>query len=230
MVCQNLASRAMNGYSRVMPEADQTSNVRPPAPLGARRKQVAKEFVAREIEEAAIGLFAERGYENVTAADIAEAIGVSRRTFFRYFASKDHLLHAHALRLHARVIRALERRPSDESAVTALCNAFLDTADVGEDERESMRRRNRVLRECQGQSGWATLSPEMAAKLTGLVAVRMGGDPDTDLRPRLLVATIWAAVDAATAHWLATAESGPLTVPINFAFEKLLAGLNTFDR
>lgn len=185
--------------------------------------------MAREIEEAAIRLFAERGYENVTAADIAEAIGVSRRTFFRYFASKDHVLHAHALRLHARVIRALQRRPSDESAATALCNAFLDTADVAEDERERMRLRNRVLRECQGQSGWATLSPEMAATLSELVAGRMGLDPNTDLRPKLLVAAIWAAADAATAHWTTTADDGPLTVPIRYAFDKLLAGLTSID-
>jgi AcrR family transcriptional regulator len=210
-----------------MPAAGPARDQEPPAPIGARRTKFAREFVAREIEEAAIALFAERGYENVTAADVAEAIGVSRRTFFRYFASKDHVLHAHALRLHARVIRALERRPSDESAATALCNAFLDTADVGEDERESMRLRNRVLRECQGQSGWATLSPEMAAGLSELVAVRMGLDPDSDLRPKLLVAAIWAAADAAAAHWVAIASEQPLTTTMRYAFNQLLTGLST---
>jgi AcrR family transcriptional regulator len=193
----------------------------PDAPIAVRRKQFAKEFVAREIEEAAIRLFAARGYENVTAAEIAEAMGLSRRTFFRYFANKEQVLQAHAVRLHTRVIRALERRPAGESAAAALRNAFLDTADVGEDERESMRLRNRVLREYQGQSGWLTLAPETAARLTDLVAARMGLDPDTDIRPRLLVTTTWAAADAASEHWVATEDGEPLTVSMRYAFDQL---------
>jgi AcrR family transcriptional regulator len=136
-----------------MPAASRSREVQPRATIAARRKEFAKKFVAREIEEAAIGLFAERGYENVTVADIADAIGVSRRTFFRYFASKDEVLRAHAVRLHTRVVRALERRPHNEPGAAALCNAFLYTADVSPEERESMLRRNRVLRECQGQAG-----------------------------------------------------------------------------
>lgn len=201
----------------------------PQPPIGARRKEVAKKFVAREIEETAIKLFADRGYDNVTVADIAEAMGVSRRTFFRYFASKDQVLQAHAVRLQTRVVRALERRPSDEGAAAALCGAFLDTADVGQSERESMLLRNRVLREYHGQVGWAMMSPEIACKLTELVAIRMGVDAATDLRPRLVVATTWAAVDAATAYWLANPDDEPLTARMRYAFDQLRNGLSKND-
>lgn len=196
-----------------------------PASIGVRRAQFAKEFVAREIENTAISLFAERGYENVTAADIAEAMGLSRRTFFRYFASKDQVLQAHAKRLHTRVIRALERRPPDESGTEALCNAFLDTANVSDDERESMRVRNRVLRDYQAQSGWVVLSPEVAGQLTELVAARMGLDPNANVLPRLIVTTIWAAADAATAYWVASGDNQPLTTTLRFAFDQLQRGL-----
>ena len=200
------------------------------APIGARRKQFAKEFVAREIEEVAITLFAERGYENVTAADIAEAMGVSRRTFFRYFASKDQILQAHAVRLQARVIRAFERRPSDEPAAVALCNAFLDTADVAQGERESMQLRNRVLRDYQEQSGWVAMSPEIARELAELVAARMKLDANTDVRPRLIVTAIWTAADTATAHWVATGDDQPLTTAMRFAFDHILNGLSAADK
>lgn len=213
-----------------MPAAIPERGEEPAAPISARRKQFAKEFVAREIEEAAIRLFAERGYENVTAADIAEAIGVSRRTFFRYFASKDQVLQAHAMRLQARVVRALERRPADEAAAVALCNAFLDTADVGGDDRESMLLRNRILRDYQEHSGWAVMSSEIAGELTDLVAARMGVDPNTDMLPGLLVATIWAATDTATGHWLTTADDKPLTTSMRYAFDQLLSGLNALDK
>lgn len=53
------------------------------------RKQ---EFVRGEIWSAAIDLFAHQGFDDTTVDEIAERAGVSRRTFFRYFASKDELM------------------------------------------------------------------------------------------------------------------------------------------
>jgi AcrR family transcriptional regulator len=213
-----------------MAAANPLSEEEPRTTIATRRREFTKEFVAREIEEAAIRLFAERGYDNVNVVDIAESIGVSRRTFFRYFASKDQVLQAHAGRLHARVLRAFERRPAEEPAANALCNAFLDTADIGADERESMLRRNRVLREYQGQAGWAMMSADMAAKLAGLVATRMGVDAETDLRPQLVVGAIWAAADAAAAHWVNNPDDEPLTATMRYAFDRLLEGLGTLDQ
>jgi AcrR family transcriptional regulator len=63
-----------------------------PAKLKARKQQ----FMREEIWDAAIDLFAENGFEQTTVDDIAEAAGVSRRSFFRYFSSKSDLM-AHGL-------------------------------------------------------------------------------------------------------------------------------------
>lgn len=188
-----------------------------------------REFVAREIEEAAIRVFAQNGYENVTVADIAEAAGVARRTVFRYFPSKDHILRAHSERLQIRVVRALVSRPSDESAVQALCNAVLDTAEVGPDERASMLLRNRVLRQHPSGVGSATMTPEIEGKLVELVAARMGLAGWEDLRPRLVVAIVWAAADAASAHWAAVANDEPLKPVLAAAFDTVLAGLDALN-
>jgi AcrR family transcriptional regulator len=53
------------------------------------RKQ---QLVRNAIYDAAIDLFAEKGFDETTVEEVAQAAGVSRRSFFRYFASKDDLL------------------------------------------------------------------------------------------------------------------------------------------
>jgi TetR/AcrR family transcriptional regulator, regulator of mycofactocin system len=57
-------------------------------PLHARKQ----DFVRNAIWEVAVDLFADKGFTQTTVEDIARAAGVSRRTFFRYFSSKDDLM------------------------------------------------------------------------------------------------------------------------------------------
>lgn len=58
-------------------------------------RELKKSRTRRELADAAIRLFAERGFSNVTMADVALEAGVSRRTAFRYFPSKDDLVMQH---------------------------------------------------------------------------------------------------------------------------------------
>src|SRR2546427_8399298 len=134
-----------------------------------------REFMASEIERAAIRVFVDRGYESVTVADLAAAAGVSRRTFFRYFASKDDVLWAQSDRLQARVLAALQRRPSTEPPVEAVCNAFLDTAVFRPEEAEWVAQRNRILADLNTRTG-VPMTPHVVAQVTELVAARMGAD------------------------------------------------------
>src|SRR5258706_7014888 len=64
--------------------------------MGARRGRSAegRAEVRRELVAAAVTQFTDRGYEETTVDDIAAAAGVGRRTFFRYFRSKEDAISA----------------------------------------------------------------------------------------------------------------------------------------
>lgn len=76
--------------------------------------------VSNELVDAAQALFAEKGYEQVTIDEIAEATGISRRSFFRYFASKDELVLGRFDQQGEQYVDALNARPLDEPLWVAL--------------------------------------------------------------------------------------------------------------
>src|SRR5579863_6613770 len=74
--------------------------------------------------QAAFELFAERGFEQVTVAEIAERAGLTERTFFRYFADKREVLFAGTEAFAETVVRALGAAPTSLSALGAVNSAL----------------------------------------------------------------------------------------------------------
>jgi AcrR family transcriptional regulator len=92
------------------------------------KREVDAQAIRREvILRAALELFAERGYKETTATQIAERAGISRRLFFYYFPSKDDILFAvndRALALLRGAVRAQPPELSDLEAVAAAWKTF----------------------------------------------------------------------------------------------------------
>jgi len=87
-----------------------------------------KDQTRRALREGAARLFAERGFAGTTVEDIAAQANVSKRTFFRYFDSKEDLLLPDLSEVFAHVEAALAARPPAEDPLTAVCAALLDAA------------------------------------------------------------------------------------------------------
>ena len=109
--------------------------------MGLRERK--KEKTARAIEDAALRLFAERGYQATTIADIAEAAEISPRTFFSYFPSKESVLFGDFDQTVRRPRRAPRRPRRAASLLDAIRAWIVDIveADGLPDERERRLRR-----------------------------------------------------------------------------------------
>jgi AcrR family transcriptional regulator len=72
------------------------------------------------LEQAAMELFSERGFQETTVAEIAERAGLTERTFFRHFADKREVLFSGGSVLEEEIISALDRTPKSLSAIDAV--------------------------------------------------------------------------------------------------------------
>ena len=103
-----------------------------------------KRLVQSTIEETALRLFQQQGYEHTSIQDIAEAVLMSTRTFFRYFASKEEVLFGPMHTALNESIRSIEHVDPAESPQKALRETFVHLARLYQAQRESFLVRYRV--------------------------------------------------------------------------------------
>ncbi|MER7131495.1 TetR/AcrR family transcriptional regulator [Streptosporangium saharense] len=89
-------------------------------------RQLRKQQVHDAISTAAITLFLERGFDEVSVAEVAAAAGVSKPTLFKYFASKEDLVLHRISDHHEESARVVRHRPRDERPLAALHRHFLE--------------------------------------------------------------------------------------------------------
>jgi AcrR family transcriptional regulator len=176
----------------------------PPCGLRERKKQRTREALAR----AAIALFVEKGYDATTVDEIAAAVDVSQRTFFRYFAGKEEAALAVEDSVEAHFLDALAARPPEEPPFEALRNALADAwdginADVIELVPPSVHMRMHRLIESTPQLLAAQMrrSAVMEERVTAEIARREGVDPVSDPRPRIVVAALNSVMRSASRVW-----------------------------
>jgi len=175
------------------------------------------------VERAALELFTRRGFENVTTDEVADAAGISRRTFFRHYGTKADAVWgdfaAHVARLEALLAATDPRRP----VLASVCAAYVEVNDYADAELPLLRERMRlILTEPALLAHSHVRHAEVDRVVARHVAARTG-EPSTALVPRLVAAATRAAATTAFEAWLAD-ERSTLTGHLHRAFDELTAG------
>jgi AcrR family transcriptional regulator len=178
----------------------------------------ARESVRAQIAAVAFNIFAERGFDAVTATEVAAAAGISRASFFRYFESKEEAVFVAQETIGAEIAAALRERPPGEDAWTALRRAF--DAGVGTYYRSpaDALARLRLVRctpslrahQLDRLGHWRELIGVALAARLGLAA--------PDVRVEALVAAALGVLDAATSRWAQADGADDLIELIDVAF------------
>ncbi|MBN9621877.1 MAG: TetR family transcriptional regulator [Actinobacteria bacterium] len=185
---------------------------------GLDLRSKARASARAEIAEVAFDVFAERGFDEVTATEVAEAAGISRASFFRYFESKEDAVFVAQEEMGANVAAALTARPGGEDAWTALRRALDAAVETYQRSSEEALGRLRLIRETpnlrvhqlERLAKWKTL-------IGAALAVRLGL-PHSDIKVEALVGAALGALDAASSRWAASDGAEDLIELIDEAF------------
>jgi len=97
------------------------------------------------LQQAAIELYTERGFEQTTVAEIAERAGLTERTFFRHFADKREVLFDRSNALLELFVESTANAPAGASPIEAVTAALLSAADMFEARRPWSTERQKVI-------------------------------------------------------------------------------------
>jgi AcrR family transcriptional regulator len=160
--------------------------------LRERKKQRTRESIV----DSALRLFDERGFDQTTIADIAEAADIAPRTFFGYFPSKEDVVFADFPVIVDGLEARLVERSSDETAIDAIrdwIGTLIEEQGVV-DERE--RCRKRLIGESEALAAHQRALMGRVDELLAEHIARDLGDRADDVRPRMIASAVIGALRA----------------------------------
>jgi AcrR family transcriptional regulator len=172
------------------------------------------------LEQAALALYGERGFEQTTAAEIAQRAGLTERTFFRYFADKREVLFWGAGALQELLVNTVAAAPASVAPLAAVATALEAAGAVLQARRASVRQRQTVI------AANAELRERELIKLATLAAaiaaaLRRRGvhEPAASLAAEAGIAVFRVAVD----RWLNETSQRDLSCIIRESLDELKA-------
>ncbi len=180
-----------------------------------------------DLKRAGLVLFAERGYQRTTIDDIVAKADVSRRTFFRYFASKDDVLLDGPVSRAERLRELVRARPPSEGALSAVRHALwiMLTATYGDGDPLMRDFGELLMLRPEFQQQLMRVRNVWAAALGDVLAERMHCDADALAPNAIGVTAQWASHDAQE-RWIANPETLSIGHCIDASFSALQRALS----
>jgi mycofactocin system transcriptional regulator len=170
-----------------------------PARRGGRRPSTTR----HELEKVAFDLFARNGFDDTTVDQIAAAAGIGRRTFFRYFDSKNDVVWGSFIEHLGYMREQFARCPPGQPLMDAVRQVVVDFNRFDPAEVPWHRRRMELILRVPALQAHSTLRyADWRAVVAEYAARRLGADP-SDLRPQAIAYTALGAALAGYEHWLA---------------------------
>ena len=173
-----------------------------------------------ELELVALDLFARDGFERTTVTDIAAAAGISRRTFFRYYASKNDVVWGDFDGLLLRMEQWLAEAPGDPPLLDTLSQAVVRFNRLPPAAVPAHRRRMSLILHVPALQAHSTLRYADWRGVVSRYAARRLGRGEDELLPQLVGHVSLGAAVAAYEQWLAD-ESSDLGALLQAAFGAL---------
>lgn len=180
----------------------------------------------RTIEEEAIRLFTERGFDEVSVEDVALEVGISSRTVFRYFGNKENLVLAPMQEVERVLDAALTGRPPDEPVLDVLRHAMEDVAVYLSDLEPDLSRRSAITWKTPALMARALQLPDAwRRRMVTEAARRLGLDPINDMGPQAAAAWAMAGLSVARELWDHGSSRSDLMSLLAKAYEMLSGDL-----
>ncbi len=187
--------------------------------MGLRERK--KRLAQATIEEAALRLFQQHGYEQTSIQDIADAVMMSPRTFFRYFASKEEILFSPTQALLSDGIEYIQSLSPAEKPLPALTATFLHIASLYEQRKDTFMIRYQVAKNTPQLASMYLYSLMM---MEPAISDAFCSHLETVTNPqdiRLLVAIYMAVLRVVLETWLEQGATGDIVALLRDDLERL---------
>ena len=172
------------------------------------------------LEQAALALYGERGFEDTTVAEIAARAGLTERTFFRYFADKREVLFWGAGALQELLVSAVASAPDSTSPIGAVAAALEAAAALLQERRDFARQRQTVIAaNTELQERELIKLASLSAALAGTLRQRGVSDTAASLTAEAGIAVFKIAFE----RWVDDSNQRDLPQVIRESFDELKA-------
>jgi AcrR family transcriptional regulator len=170
------------------------------------------------LEQAALDLYVERGFEQTTIAEIAKRAGLTERTFFRHFADKREVLFGGQSALREFVVSAVTSSPDSAAPIDSVIGALETVGAVFLDRREYFRQRQAVIdANAELRERELIKLASLASTIADVLRARGVGDLPASLAAEAGIAVFKVAFE----RWISDAGQADLSRLIRESFEEL---------